>query len=101
MDYKSRQYHQTLDTTLQGHADSSVPETIEQTQTRLGTVGHLCRTTHDPVAAHAGSIARGLSYSRLHLPLIDALLHGQHHAMWAAIVPSSTATCRVITYLHI
>lgn len=46
MDYKLRHYHQGLDTTLQGHADSSVPGIIEQTRVQLSVIMDMILLQH-------------------------------------------------------
>lgn len=46
MDYKLRHYHQGLDTTLQGYADSSVPGIIEQTRVQLSVIMDMILLQH-------------------------------------------------------
>lgn len=46
MDYKLRRYHQHLDTTLQEHADSSVPGIIEQTRLQQSGIMDMILLQH-------------------------------------------------------
>lgn len=67
MDYKLRHYHQGLDTTLQGYADSSVPGIIEQTRVQLSVIMDMILLQHIAGGFHS------ISHTLL-LPTINARL---------------------------
>lgn len=61
MDYKLRHYHQRLDTTLQGYADSSVPGIIEQTRIQLSVIMDMILLQH--IASGFHSISHALAWA--------------------------------------